>query len=107
ALERIDVVYQPLPACASTAEALGPGATRLFAGTDSNNVATITMRVGDTDKALAGATLLLRERFSYPRQTAAALETRGLVAVPPHPPGGGLHPTGSTKNNHTHPPTPS
>src|SRR4029077_11431228 len=50
ALERIDVVYQPLPACASPAAALGPGAVRLFAGTDSNNVATITMRVGDTDQ---------------------------------------------------------
>src|SRR5881397_3741885 len=41
ALERIDVVYQPLPACASTTEALGPGATRHFQGTDSKNVATI------------------------------------------------------------------
>ena len=100
ALERIDVVYQPLRACPSTADALGPGATRLFAGTDSNNVATITMRVGDTDKALAGAALVLRERFSYPRQTAAALETRGLVAVPPDPRGGELHLIGSTKCIH-------
>src|SRR5262245_49217328 len=100
ALERIDVVYQPLPTCPSTADALGPGATRLFAGTDSNNVATITMRVGDTDKALAGAALVLRERFSYPRQTAAALETRGLVVVPPDPRGGELHLIGSTKCIH-------
>jgi carbon-monoxide dehydrogenase large subunit len=100
ALERIDVVYQPLPACPSTAQALGPGAVRLFADTDSNNVATITMRVGDTDKALAGAALVLRERFSYPRQTAAALETRGLVAVPPDPRGGELHLIGSTKCIH-------
>src|SRR5262245_25306641 len=100
AVERIDVVYEPLPPCPSTSEALGPGATRLFAGTDSNNVATITMRVGDTDKALAGAALVLRERFSYPRQTAAALETRGLVVVPPDPRGGELHLIGSTKCIH-------
>ena len=100
ALERIDVVYQPLPPCPSTSEALGPGATRLFAGTDSNNVATITMRVGDTDKAMSGAALVLRERFAYPRQTAAALETRGLVAVPPDPRGGELHLIGSTKCIH-------
>jgi carbon-monoxide dehydrogenase large subunit len=100
ALERIDVVYQPLSACPSTSEALGPRAARLFAGTDSNNVATITMRVGDADKALAGAALVLRERFSYPRQTAAALETRGLVAVPPDPRGGELHLIGSTKCIH-------
>src|SRR6185503_279298 len=37
ALERIDAVYEPLPACPSTAAALAPGAPRLFAGTDSNN----------------------------------------------------------------------
>src|SRR5262245_47193728 len=58
------------------------------------------MRVGDTDKALAGAALVLRDRFIYPRQTAAALETRGLVAVPPDPRGGELHLIGSTKCIH-------
>jgi CO/xanthine dehydrogenase Mo-binding subunit len=100
ALDRIDVVYQPLSACASTTEALAAGATRLFPSTDSNNVATITMRVGDADQALAGAHLRLRERFTYPRQTAAALETRGLVAVPPDPRGGELHLIGSTKCIH-------
>jgi len=100
ALDRIDVVYQPLAACASTTEALAAGAARLFQSTDSNNVATITMRVGDADQALAGAQLRLRERFTYPRQTAAALETRGLVAVPPDPRGGELHLIGSTKCIH-------
>ena len=100
ALERIDVVYEPLAACPSVADALAPGAPRLFAGTDSNNVATITMRVGDTDAALAAAAVVLRERFRYPRQTAAALETRGLVAVPPDPRGGELHLIGSTKCIH-------
>jgi len=100
ALDRIDVVYQPLAACASTTDALAAGATRLFQSTDSNNVATITMRVGDADQALAGAQLRLRKRFTYPRQTAAALETRGLVAVPPDPRGGELHLIGSTKCIH-------
>jgi CO/xanthine dehydrogenase Mo-binding subunit len=100
ALDRIDAVYEPLPACPSVAAALAPGAPRLFAGTDSNNVATITMRVGDADAALAGAAVLIRERFDYPRQTAAALETRGLVAVPPAPGGGELHLIGSTKCIH-------
>ncbi len=100
ALDRIDVVYQPLAACASTAEALAAGAPQLFPATDSNNVATITMRVGDAEQALGGAPLRLRERFTYPRQTAAALETRGLVVVPPDPGGGELHLIGSTKCIH-------
>ena len=103
ALERIDVVYQPLPACASTAEALGPGAVRLFAGTDSNNVATITMRVGDTDtgarggRARAARALLLpaadrgRPGNARPRRGAARSARRRaapdrLDQVHPHQP---------------------
>src|SRR5439155_903950 len=81
ALDRIDVVYQPLAACASTTEALAAGAARLFQSTDSNNVATITMRVGDADQALAGAHLRLRERFTYPRQTAAAREVAYEIEI--------------------------
>ncbi|HEU5194192.1 MAG TPA: xanthine dehydrogenase family protein molybdopterin-binding subunit [Methylomirabilota bacterium] len=100
ALELIDVEYEPLAACSSAADALAAGAPRLFPGTDSNNVATITMRVGDADAALASAAVTIRERFEYPRQTAAALETRGLVAVPPDPRGGELHLIGSTKCIH-------
>src|SRR5438477_10772611 len=79
---------------------MAAGAPRLFAGTETNNVATITMRVGDADAALAQAAVVIRGRFVYPRQTAAALETRGLVAVPPDPRGGELHLIGSTKCIH-------
>jgi aerobic carbon-monoxide dehydrogenase large subunit len=100
ALERIDVVYEPLPVCASVGAALDRGAPRLFAGTESNNVALISMAVGDAAAALARARVLVRERFAHPRQTAAALETRGLVAVPPDPRGGELHLIGSTKCIH-------
>ncbi|OLD31975.1 MAG: hypothetical protein AUI49_04480 [Candidatus Rokubacteria bacterium 13_1_40CM_2_68_13] len=83
ALALIDVAYEPLPVCATVEAALAPGAPRLFANTDSNNVAVIRMRVGDADRAIGEAPLVIRERFTYPRQTACALETRGLVAVPP------------------------
>src|SRR6266567_4398578 len=55
ALDLIDVSYDPLPACVSVAEALQPGAPRLFPRADSNNVAVIQMRVGDADAALADA----------------------------------------------------
>jgi CO/xanthine dehydrogenase Mo-binding subunit len=100
ALSLIDVTYEAHPACTSVAEALAPGAPRLFAGTESNNVAVIQMRVGDADAALTGAPLIVREHFRHPRQTGAALETRGLVAVPPDPRGGELHLIGSTKCIH-------
>jgi carbon-monoxide dehydrogenase large subunit len=100
AAERVDVVYETVPACASTSASLRAGAPRLFADTDTNNVATITMRVGDAEAALTGAHLVVRDTFHYPRQTAVALETRGLVAVPPDPRGGELHLIGSTKCIH-------
>jgi carbon-monoxide dehydrogenase large subunit len=100
ALALIDVVYDPLPVCASSAQALAPGAPLLFTGTESNNVAVITMDSGDVAAALERADLVIRERFVYPRQTAAALETRGLVAIPPDPKGGELHLLGSTKCIH-------
>ena len=100
ALGLIDVVYDPLPACPTVGDALAPGAPLLFPRTESNNVAVITMRVGDTDAALRAAAVVVRERFFHPRQTAAALETRGLVAVPPDPRGGELHLIGSTKCIH-------
>ena len=100
AIARVDVVYEPLRACASAGDALASDAPRLFTATESNNVATIRMRVGDADAALAGAAVVIRERFHHPRQTAAALETRGLVAVPPDPRGGELHLIGSTKCIH-------
>src|SRR5437660_1203640 len=58
ALDLLDAVYEPLPPCASVAAALAPGAPRLFASTDSNNVATIAMRVGDADAALARAAVV-------------------------------------------------
>src|SRR5215470_8169099 len=100
ARELVDVEYEPLPVCASVEAALAPGATRLFPDTDSNNVAVIRMRVGDADRAIGGASLVVRERFTYPRQTGAPLETRGLVAVPPPITGGELHLLGSTKCIH-------
>ena len=100
AAELVAVAYDTLPACASAAASLAAGAPRLFPTTDSNNVATITMRVGDADAALARAHVVVRDTFHYPRQTAAALETRGLVAMPPDPRGGELHLIGSTKCIH-------
>src|SRR5947209_3496933 len=59
ALELIDVVYETLPACASVAAAVAPAAPRIFSGTESNNVATITMRVGDAEAALELAAMKL------------------------------------------------
>ena len=98
AIAHVDVVYEPLPV--SRRRRRGERRAAIVRRHDGNNVATIRMRVGDADAALADAAVVIRERFHYPRQTAAALETRGLVAVPPDPRGGELHLIGSTKCIH-------
>src|SRR3989441_7737746 len=103
ALGLIDVEYAPLSVCATVEAALAPGAPRLFPATHSNNVAAIRMRVGDADRAIPEAPLVIRERFTYPRQTACALETRGLVAVPPAVNSGAHDLLGSTKRIHINP----
>jgi carbon-monoxide dehydrogenase large subunit len=100
ALERIAVEYEPLPAVTSAEAALAAGAPRLFSASASNNVALIQMRVGDADGGLRGAALVVSERFHHARQTAAAVETRGLVAAPPGVTGGEMHLIGSTKCIH-------
>jgi carbon-monoxide dehydrogenase large subunit len=100
ALERIAVAYEPLPAVTSAEAALAAGAPRLFSASASNNVALIQMRVGDADGGLRGAALVVSERFHHARQTAAAVETRGLVAAPPGVTGGEMHLIGSTKCIH-------
>ncbi len=100
ALERIAVAYEPLPAVTSAEAGLAAGAPRLFPSSPSNNVALIRMRVGDGERGLEGAALVVRGRFRHSRQTAAAVETRGLVAVPPGAHGSGLHLIGSTKCIH-------
>jgi len=100
ALERIVVEYEPLSAVVSADAALAAGAPRLFPSSASNNVALIQMRAGDGGKGLEGSALLVHERFRHARQTAAAVETRGLVAVPPGVTGGEMHLIGSTKCIH-------
>ena len=77
--------YEPLPVVrVGGRRARARRAAAVHAGTDSNNVA--------DDHRCGWATPTRRwpappwwsaRRFHYPRQTAAALETRGLVAVPP------------------------
>ena len=100
ALERIDVSTIPSRCAPSVADALAPGAPRLFPGTDSTTSRRSPMRVGDADtRAGHGRPGRPRAlRLSAPDR--GALETRGLVAVPPDPRGGELHLIGSTKCIH-------
>ena len=74
ARELVEVEYGPLPARVDP----GDGGPLLFA--EGNVADAWVTALGDVDAGLRGAACVVRERFSIGRQTAAPLETRGLVA---------------------------
>src|ERR1700730_10258411 len=80
AAERIAVDYEPLPACASTAEAIGSGAPRV--GDDCPDNIGFVQLFGDkaaTEAAFAEADHVVRHRFVINRVTAASMEPRGCL----------------------------
>src|SRR5262245_61552398 len=78
ARELVEIDYEVLPALVDPADAERPGGPVLFAG--GNVVDSWTTTLGDVDAALRDAACVVRERFSIGPQTAAPMETRGLVA---------------------------
>jgi len=80
AAELIAVDYEPLPACASTAEATAPGAPRVWEGC-LDNIGFVQL-FGDkaaTDAAFARAQHVIKHRFVINRVTAASMEPRGCL----------------------------
>ena len=78
ARELVEIDYDVLPALVDPADAERPGGPILFPG--GNVVDSWTTALGDVDTVLRDAACVVRERFSVGRQTAAPMETRGLVA---------------------------
>ncbi len=80
ALAAIDVTWEPLPAVASIAAAIAPGAALVHAGVPGNVAARMVQRVGDPDAAFARAAHVFRERLSIERSCGSPIEARGVVA---------------------------
>jgi carbon-monoxide dehydrogenase large subunit len=78
ALEALHVDYEPLPAVASLDDALRADGPRVHPG--GNVAARFTQRVGDPVHALAGAEVIVRERFRLHRGAGMAMETRAITA---------------------------
>ena len=77
ALESLRIDYEILPAVASMDDALS---AELPVHAGGNVAARYTQRVGDVAGGLAGAHLVLRERFTLHRGAGMAMETRGIAA---------------------------
>jgi len=78
ARELVEIEYDPLPALVDAADAERSGGPRLFA--EGNVADSWTTVVGDVEAALGAAACVVEERFTVGRQTAAPMETRGLLA---------------------------
>ncbi len=80
ALERVDVVYEELPAVTDARAAMTPEAPWLHDAVPGNVPAEFKVETGDVKRALAGCDLIVEETFETQRHAAVPLETRGLVA---------------------------
>lgn len=80
ALEKIQVEYEPLPVVTDAEEALKPGAPQLHDTVPNNLMAHGTYGdKGAVEAAVAGAEVVVRQRFHNQRMTANTIETRGAI----------------------------
>lgn len=80
AADLLTVDYEGAPAVTTVEQALSSETPALHDHTSSNLAERLETIVGDPNRALAGAEIRLRRRFTIQRHTAVPMETRGLVA---------------------------
>ncbi|HUZ68314.1 MAG TPA: xanthine dehydrogenase family protein molybdopterin-binding subunit [Candidatus Saccharimonadales bacterium] len=80
AAQEVVVDYENLGVAASIDAALAEGAPVIHEALGSNVGFTFQQRVGDAERAMAGADVVIDATFNIPRLTAVPLECRGLVA---------------------------
>ena len=79
ALEQVVVDAEPLPALVTAQDALA-SATRLHPDWPDNAAGLARGALGDAERALAQADVVVRERFHHARLAAVFIETRGALA---------------------------
>jgi len=80
AADQVAVEYEALPAVSDCRAALEPEAPRAHAGDDSNVAARFPVKVGDADRAFAGAARVFREKIYQHRGGPFSMECRGVIA---------------------------
>ena len=80
AAQLLEVDYDPLPAVDDCRAALQADSALAHAGGDTNVAARFPVKVGDTDRAFAGARHVFREKLFQHRGGAFFIECRGIVA---------------------------
>jgi carbon-monoxide dehydrogenase large subunit len=80
AAELVEVDWDPLDAVVTLEDALAPGADVVHEGWEDNVAVRFAVSKGDAQRALDGAALVVRERFSVQRQAGIPIEPRGALA---------------------------
>jgi carbon-monoxide dehydrogenase large subunit len=81
ALDAVSIHYDPLPALTDPQQALAPGAVRLHDEWPDNLAASLRLVVGDPDRVVASAPVVVRERFTVQRCSAVPIEPRAAAAI--------------------------
>ena len=81
ALEAVTVDYEPLPVLASAADAQRGPAT-VHADWSDNVAIGVRGGMGDPEREMAGADLVVHERLRHARLAGVPVETRGVLAYP-------------------------
>src|SRR4029450_6717461 len=79
AMERVQVDYKPLPALATPAGSLEPP-PRLHDGWPDNAAVMVRGSLGDAERALAAADVVVSQRLRHARLSAVFIEPRGAMA---------------------------
>jgi aerobic carbon-monoxide dehydrogenase large subunit len=79
AVERIVVDYEPLPVVRDVESALDPASPVLHDEAQTNLLVSREFARGDVDAAMAGAAVVVRERFRFHRHTPVCMENRGCL----------------------------
>ena len=82
ALELIDVVYEPLPAVVTTADAAAPSAPLIYDELGTNVAWQGHVAYGDVDTAFAGADRVVRENLRIHRYSSTPLEPFACLVDP-------------------------
>jgi aerobic carbon-monoxide dehydrogenase large subunit len=80
AAEAIEVAWEPLPAVTDMIAGSQAGSPLIYADWSTNVAVGFTHGIGDAERALAGADVVLEETFRIQRYVGMPLETRGVVA---------------------------
>src|SRR5215471_1821786 len=79
--EAVQIDYEPLPAVLDVEHSLATDAPRIHPELSDNILFYRRFGEGDVDRAFAVAELVFDQTFTFPRQTAIPLETRGVIAA--------------------------